>query len=122
MAWGGPRLIRAYGALQWARYHAAQPPDATGQHARALARWAQTALTEAAPLPWGAAAARAALDYGAREEAANPKAAQALYERLQATLEGLTASRWRGLGLGELLAETRNRRESLRARTESSAP
>jgi hypothetical protein len=116
IALGVPRVVRAYSALQWTRYYTAQPPDAAGQRTRSVARWVQTAVAASAPLPWAAEACRLALDYGGREEALNPAASLALYERLHATLDPLVASRWRRLGLEELLNETRRREESLRAR------
>jgi hypothetical protein len=116
LMWLGPRLVRAHSALQWTRYHTAQPPDAFGQHARAAARWSTEVLAEAAPLPWGSAACRLALDYGGREESVNPVAALLLYERVRAALENTTTTRWRGFGLGGLLEEARQREQALRTR------
>jgi hypothetical protein len=114
IAWGGPRSVRIYRAFQWTRYHVAQVPDAAGQHAREAGRWASTALRESAPLPWGSAAGRMALDYGQRvEDAGSPAAALALYESLRSTLTALRQSRWRGLGLGGLLDQVESRAQSL---------
>jgi hypothetical protein len=113
LAFGGPRMIRAHHALEWTRFHAAQPPDTAGRHAREAGRWASAALLQSAPLPWGARAARLALDLGGRQEAVNPEAALLLYQRLRSVLDGLAASRWRGLGLAGLLTEARTREEAL---------
>jgi hypothetical protein len=116
VAFLAPPVIRSYGALQWTRYHTAQPPDGTGQHAREAARWASTALREGAPLPWAASAADLALDYGQRiENADNPAAALALYENLRATLAELSQSRWRSFGLAGLRERTESRAQAATA-------
>jgi hypothetical protein len=117
LAWLGPRAVRAHTARQWTRYHAAQTPDAFGQNARGMGRWAVQALDEAAPLPWGADACRLALDFGARQESTNPAAALALYERVRVALERASGSRWRGVGLSAVLADARAREQALRGRT-----
>jgi hypothetical protein len=116
LGWVGPRLIRASSALAWARYHAEQAPDPAGQHAKEEARWAEKVLRLSAPLPWGATACRLALDFGARQEATNPAAALALYNRMRTALESVSQSRWRGWGLSELLEEARRREDAQRAR------
>lgn len=112
----GPRLTRAYSALQWTRHHAAATPDAVGDSATGAARWAVRTLDEAAPLPWGATACRLALDLGVSQEATNPTASLALYSRLAKALERITANRWRGWGLASLLEEARRREQALRER------
>jgi hypothetical protein len=114
IAFLGPRLVRAHAELQWTRYHAAQVPDEQGQHARGAAQWATRTLADAAPLPWGAAACRLALDFGARQELTNRAAALALYERVRTALETTSAQRGRGLGLAGLLDEARQREATLR--------
>jgi hypothetical protein len=79
-------------------------------------------VRQAAPLPWGAEACRLALDFGARQEPSNPRAALALYDRLRASLESARASRGRGMGLADLLEETRRRETDLTARLAAPAP
>ena len=112
----GPRLTRAYSALQWTRHHAAQTPDAVGDAAAGAARWAARTLDEAAPLPWGATACRLALDLGARQEAENPAAALALYEQVGQALDRMAAHEWRGWGLAGLAEEARRRAQAVRER------
>jgi hypothetical protein len=121
-AWLGPRVVRAHTGLQWTRYHAAQTPDAFGQNARALGKWAVQTLDDAAPLTWGASACRLALDYGGRQEATNPAAALALYEKVRAALERVSARRWRAFGLDGVLQEARQREQALRARPDIVKP
>jgi hypothetical protein len=116
VAFLGPRVIRSYSALQWTRYHVAQPPDAAGQHAREAARWASVTLREGAPLPWAATAADLALDYGERVESTeNPAAALAAYDILRATLADLSQSRWRDLGLAGRRERAESRAQSVSA-------
>ena len=122
LGWGAPRLIGAWGALAWARYHAEQAPDVGGQHAREEGKWAEKALRLSAPLPWGASACRLALDFGARQEATNPAAALALYNRVRTALESVTQSRWRAIGLSSLLEEARQKEEAQRLRVVVSPP
>ena len=112
----GPRLVRAHAALQWTRHHVASPPDEAGQNAKGAAKWAVLALSEGAPAPWGAYACRLALDFGVRQEATNSAAALSLYRQVRGGLEAMVATRWRGLGLGALLEEARQREQVLQAR------
>jgi hypothetical protein len=109
-------MVRAHAALQWTRFHAAQTPDASGQHARGVTRWATQTLAAAAPHPWGADACQLALEFGGRQEATNPAAALALYEGVRAALEEAAASRWRGLGVAVPLEQAQQRERALRQR------
>jgi hypothetical protein len=118
----GPRLVRAHSALQWARFHARQAPDAFGQAARGAARWASVVVKESAPLPWAAEAGRLALDVGARHEVANPAASLALYEQVKGALEAVKDSGWRGYGMEALLEEASRRERDLRARPDIVTP
>jgi hypothetical protein len=122
IAFVGPRLVRAHAALAWTEHHVSQPPDERGEHARGAARSAVEALAQGAPVPWGAYACRLALDFGARQETSNPAAALALYEQVRAGLETTTASRWRGIGLGALLDEARQKEQALRGRPNPAKP
>jgi hypothetical protein len=122
--WAGPRLIEGFSARQWVRYHAARGASAArpAEHLRGAARAAVRALDRVAPLPWGAEAARQALELARRLEPVQPKTALEAYAELATALSRARASRWRGLGLGELAEQAATLERAARARNTDGGP
>lgn len=115
----GPRWFDARAALEWTRYHAAQPADARPlERARQVGRWAARAAERAAPLPPAPEAVRLALRSGRELLAAQPAATLALCGELQPALARLAQDPWRSRpGGAAALAEV----EALRAEAQSRA-
>ena len=118
------QILEGRAALAWTRYHAEQAPLAhrPGEHTRQAGHWAAQAVESLAPLPQGAEAARLALALGRVIEARDHAAALTLYTQVRAALERVRASRWRGLGLGDLAAEAGRLAEAARQRGPNERP
>ena len=118
------QILEGRAAVDWTRYHAEQAPLARrpGEHTRQAGTWAAQAVELLAPLPEGADAARLALGLGQSIEARDHAAALTLYTQVRAALERVRASRWRGLGLGDLAAEAGRLAEAARQRGPSERP
>jgi hypothetical protein len=111
-----PRLVDGYGALQWARFHAARATGTRpGEHVRKAGRAAARVIDRVAPLPWAREAARLALDAAGSLEAPNRPSAVAAYGEVRTALDEASASRIRGLGLGAITEEARARDDEARA-------
>ncbi len=107
-----PRLLDGHAAMQWTRYHAERATAGRSvEHAREAGRAAVAALDLLAPLPWGAEAARVALDLGRRLSSRDSSAALAVVGEVRGGLEQIRASRFRGFGLGSLADEARELEE-----------
>ena len=105
-AWLTPRLVEAYGALQWTRFHASRVAGPRpGDHARRAAHAAARVIDLAAPLPWAREAAGLALDASRQLEAPNKPSAVAAYEEVRGALDRAGASPIRRIGLGDLARE-----------------
>jgi hypothetical protein len=85
-------------------------------------RSAQRALERAAPLPWAAQAVASALELAQRVEPEHPKAALSAYADLAGALARARASRWRGLGLGNLAEHAAALERAARARSQRARP
>jgi len=118
------QVLEGRAALAWTRYHAEQAPLARrpGEHTRQAGYWAAQAVELLAPLPEGAESARLALGLGQSIEARDHAAALTLYTQVRAALERVRASRWRGLGFGDLAAEAGRLAEAARQRGPNERP
>lgn len=118
----GPRWFDGRAALEWTRYHAAQPADARPlERGRQVGRWAARAAERLAPLPPAAAAVRLALQSGRELLDGQPAAALALCGELQPALARLAQDPWRSRpGAAAALAEVEALRAQAQAR--SAAP
>lgn len=107
------------GAFQWTRYYATRgiAGRRAAEQAERAGRFAARAVEDLAPLPLAVDAARLALDLGRGLEPRDPAAAVALCSGLRPALEGVRASRLRGIGLGSLADEARSLEESARGRS-----
>ena len=118
-----PRLLEGHAAVEWTRHHAS--PGASlrpAERARQASRSAVLALDRLAPLPWGAEAARLALEVGRGLPSRDRAAALGLAHDLRVTIERLRASRLRGIGLQSLLEDARQLEEEARSATGEAQP
>jgi hypothetical protein len=112
---GVPRLVDAWRALEWTRFHCARVAGPRpGEQARRAGRAAARVVDLAAPLPWAREAARLALDAAGRLEGPNRPSALAAYEEVEAALDRARSSVVRGLGLGALAEEARAKADEAR--------
>jgi hypothetical protein len=111
-----PRLLEGLAALEWTRHHASPGSSLRpAEQARQASRSAVLALDRLAPLPWGAEAARLALEVGRRLPGRDRTAALGLAHELRVTIERLRGSRLRGAGLRDLLEEARELEDKARS-------
>lgn len=121
----GPRVAEIQASSAWARWHGARGADAVHglDTARRVGRDTARAVRAAAPLPFAAEAAGAALAIARPLVATRPAAASVLLEELRKSLDPIAASSWRGYGLKPFAASAANLAgEAARAAREKSAP
>ena len=98
-----PRVVDGYLALQWTRHLVGRSANAPRVgDARITGRWAARAVDGLAPLPQAWEASRLVLDFSRRVALKDAAAARAALTPAREALSRMEASRWRGLGLGDL--------------------
>jgi hypothetical protein len=120
---GGPRVVDALSAREWAWHHARAGVRGfrAAEAARLAGQQAARALDRAAPLPLAADGMAAVLALGHELQASDPRAALAAYEPVLEALTRLESSGWRALGLQGRAAELRRLERDARARVAAGA-